>query len=116
MDERGSVTGVEADDIHCLQYGVKLIQCPVGMFARPGPQIKYLKVLCFVCFNKIEIQSSGSFSLPHLPDVHVQKPSSRQMGHLEKQLIRGVQAVSEAYDYNKLEPMIKILAYVPTLQ
>lgn len=116
MDERGSVTVVEADDIHYLQYGVKHVQCTVAVFAGPGPQLKYLKVLCFVCFNKIEIQSSGSFTLPHLPDVHVQKPSSRQMGHLEKELIRGVQAVSEAYDYNKLEPLIKILAYVPTLQ
>lgn len=66
-----------------LHYEVKLIQCTVGMSSRPGPQLKYLEVLCHMRFNKIEMQSSGSFGLPHLPDVHAQKPSSRQMGNLK---------------------------------
>lgn len=83
MDEWGNITGVEDDDKPYLQHGVKLIPCTVGMSARPGPQLKYLEILCLMCFNKIQMQSSGFFgvflTLPHLPNVHVQKPSPWQM-------------------------------------
>lgn len=87
-----------------LHYEAELIQCTVGMCSRPGPQLKYLEVLSCMCFNKIEMQTSGSFGLPHLPDVHVQKPSSRQMGNLKCWKTTYWRSLGSkwawAYDYN----------------
>jgi len=75
--------GLKLIDEPYFYYGVKLVQCTVGMPARPPPQLKYVEVLCFMCLNKIQIQSSEFLNLPHLRDLDVQKPSSRQMGNLK---------------------------------
>lgn len=83
MNEWANVTGVEVDDKPYLYNVVQFIQCTVGRIARPSPHLKYWEVLCLMCFSKIEMQSSGSFGLLHLPNVHVQKPSPGQMGNLK---------------------------------
>lgn len=75
--------GLKLTDKPYFYYGLKLVQCTVGMPARPPSQLKYAEVLCFKCVNKIQMQSSEFLSLPHLPDMGVQKPSSRQMGNMK---------------------------------
>lgn len=63
--------------------GVKLVQCTMGMTARLPSQLKYVEVLYFVCVNKTQMRSCEFLSLPHLPNMDLQKPSSRQMGNLK---------------------------------